>query len=70
MRIFNISPYHSNSMLSDNPNSGIQEVTTSRTLDVNGGNPACNQGGLMILTRSKDEDIRSRHGGGQKHDAD
>lgn len=45
MRCFNISPYASNAMLSKNPNSGIQEVTTARTLDLNGGCPACNQGG-------------------------
>lgn len=48
---FNISAYNSNSMLSDNPNSGIQKVETSRTLDLNGGNPACNQGGLMITEK-------------------
>lgn len=32
-------------MKSKNPKSGIQEVTTSRTLDLNGGNPSCNQRG-------------------------
>jgi len=46
---YGISSYHSNSMLSDNPNSGIYEATTSRTLDLNGGNPACNQGGIMVV---------------------
>jgi len=46
---YNISAYNSNSMLSDNPNSGIQVVDTVRTLDNNGGNPACNQGGVMIV---------------------
>ena len=35
----------SNSMLSSNPHSGIYKADTSRTLDLNGGNPACNQGG-------------------------
>ena len=39
----------SNSMLSDNPNSGIYEADTSRTLDKNGGNPACNQGGIAVV---------------------
>lgn len=46
---YGISSYCSNSMLSDNPQSGIYEATTSRTLDLNGGNPACNQGGIMVL---------------------
>jgi len=44
-KCFGISPYASNAMLSDNPHSGIYEAKTSRTLDLNGGNPACNQGG-------------------------
>lgn len=47
-KCYNISPYHSNCMKSDNPNSGIYEADTSRTLDLNGGNPACNQGGIMV----------------------
>ena len=38
----------SNSMLSDNPHSGIYEADTSRTLDNNCGNPACNQGGIAV----------------------
>lgn len=46
---YGISAYHSNSMLSDNPHSGIYEATTSRTLDLNGGNPSCNQGGVMVV---------------------
>lgn len=36
-------------MLSSNPHSGIYEAETSRTLDLNGGNPACNQGGIAIV---------------------
>jgi hypothetical protein len=39
----------SNSMLSGNPHSGIYEADTSRILDNNGGNPACNQGGMIVL---------------------
>jgi DNA (cytosine-5)-methyltransferase 1 len=46
---YGISSFCSNAMLSDNPNSGIYEATTSRTLDLNGGNPACNQGGICIV---------------------
>ena len=37
-----------NSMKSDNPHSGIYEADTARTIDQNGGNPACNQGGMLI----------------------
>ncbi len=39
----------SNSMLSDNPHSGIYEAETSRTIDANGGNPGCNQGGIAVV---------------------
>ena len=46
---FGISSFQSNAMLSDNPHSGIYEAKTSRTLDLNGGNPACNQGGICIV---------------------
>jgi DNA (cytosine-5)-methyltransferase 1 len=42
----------SNSMLSDNPNSGIYIADTSRTLDGNGGNPSCNQGGIAVVEPS------------------
>ena len=42
---YGISSYDSNAMKSPNPHSGIYEADTSRTLDLNGGNPACNQGG-------------------------
>lgn len=38
----------SNSMKSTNPHSGIYVAETSRTLDLNGGNPACNQGGICV----------------------
>lgn len=44
-----ISAYESNSMKSSNPHSGIYEADTTRTLDNNGGNPACNQGGMAVV---------------------
>ena len=47
---FNICSYASNSMKSENPHSGIYETDKTRTLDLNGGNPACNQGGTMIIS--------------------
>lgn len=49
---YGISPYASNAMLSDNPNSGIYEADTSRTLDLNGGSPACNQGGVAVVQKA------------------
>ena len=39
-------------MKSSNPTSGIYKAETSRTLDFNGGNPACNQGGVMVLDKT------------------
>lgn len=36
-------------MKSSNPYSGIYKAETTRTLDLNGGNPACNQGGMIVL---------------------
>lgn len=47
--VYGISAYDSNSMKSSNPDSGIYEADTTRTLDNNGGNPACNQGGMIVL---------------------
>ena len=46
---FGICSKESNSMKSDNPHSGIYEADTSRTLDGNGGNPSCNQGGIAVV---------------------
>ena len=46
---YGICSYASNSVLSGNPHSGIYEADTSRTLDLNGGNPACNQGGIAVV---------------------
>ena len=46
---YGISSYESNAMKSSNPHAGIYETNTARTIDVNGGNPACNQGGVVIV---------------------
>ena len=51
---YGICSYDSNSMLSGNPHSGIYEADTSRTLDLNGGNPACNQGGIAVVQQAFD----------------
>lgn len=48
-RAFGVCAKNSNSMKSDNPKSGFYEAETSRTLDANGGNPTCNQGGIAVL---------------------
>lgn len=48
-RVYGISSYNSNSMKSSNPHSGIYEAETTKTLDNNGENPACNQGGMAIV---------------------
>ena len=47
--VYGICSKDSNSMKSDNPNSGFYEAKTTRTLDANGGNPACNQGGMAVV---------------------
>lgn len=48
-KAYGICSKDSNSMKSDNPNSGFYEADTSRCLDANGGNPACNQGGIAVV---------------------
>ena len=49
MKAYVIGAYHSGGMLSDNPQSGFYETDTARTLDLNGGNPCCNQGGMAVV---------------------
>lgn len=49
-KIYAIGSYHSNSWKSSNPHSGVYETEIAKTLDnVNCGNPACNQGGTIIV---------------------
>lgn len=47
-------------MKSDNPKAGFYEAQTSRTLDANGGNPGCNQGGIAIVafTQNQRDEVR------------
>ena len=42
---YGISPFDSEGMKSSNPKVGFYKADTSRTLDPNGGNPSCQQGG-------------------------
>lgn len=48
-KAYGICSKDSNSMKSDNPKSGFYEADTSRTIDANGGNPVCNQGGIVVV---------------------
>lgn len=51
---YGICSYASNSMKSSNPHSSVYKAETSRTLDLNGGNPACNQGGIAVVQQAFD----------------
>ncbi len=64
VRAYGICSKDSNSMKSSNPHSGIYEASTSRTIDGNGGNPACNQGGIVVLEGNGSRP--SHHGNGYK----
>ena len=46
---FGITSQSSNSMKSSNPNSGIYEAETSKTIETSGLNPTCNQGGIAVV---------------------
>ncbi|MDR2646597.1 MAG: DNA cytosine methyltransferase [Oscillospiraceae bacterium] len=65
--VYNICSDASNSMRSDNPTSGVYEAETARTLDGNGGSPACSQGGTAICLEGNGQ-RPSHKGGGIKED--
>lgn len=65
-RVFGICSKGSNAMQSDNPNSGFYEAETTRTLDANGGNPSCNQGGIAVVEGNGSRP--SHHGDGFRED--
>ena len=56
--VYGLCSYESNSMRSSNPYSGIYRADTARTLDANGGSPACNQGGMLVLFDNHRKDAR------------
>ena len=58
--VYGISAYESNAMKSNNPHSGIYEAETARTLDLNGGSPACNQGGMAVVQAIEEDSIVRR----------
>lgn len=49
LQAFGISSKDSNGMKSANPHVEFYHADTSRTLDANGGNPTCNQGGTIVI---------------------
>ncbi len=53
--VFGICSKDSNAMKSDNPNSGFYKADTTRTLDANGGNPSCNQGGMAVVAFAQNQ---------------
>ena len=61
---YGICSKDSNSMKSENPKSGFYKAETSRTLDGNGGNPSCNQGGIAVVAIEGNGTRPSHHGNG------
>ena len=54
-KAYGISSKESNGMKSANPHVGFYEADTARTLDANGGNPACNQGGIAVVAFAQNQ---------------
>lgn len=48
-KAYGIYGKYSNSMLSNNPNSGFYEAETSRTIDTSNQSPCKNQGGMVVV---------------------
>lgn len=63
-KVYGICGKHSNSMLSDNPNSGFYEANTSRTIDTSNQSPCKNQGGMVVIEGNGSRP--SHHGDGYK----
>ena len=63
-KAYGICGKYSNSMLSDNPNSGFYEADTARTIDTSNQSPCKNQGGIVVV---EGNGLRpSHHGNGYK----
>ena len=54
---YGVCSYDSNAMRSKNPHSGFYEADTARTIDMNGGNPACYQGGVCVVELHGEEGL-------------
>ena len=63
-KVYGICGKHSNSMLSDNPNSGFYEADTARTIDTGNQSPCKNQGGMVVIEGNGSRP--SHHGDGYK----
>jgi len=67
-KVYGICSKDSNAMKSENPKSGFYEADTSRTLDGNGGNPSCNQGGMAVVALEGNGTRPSHQGCGYSED--
>ena len=56
--VYGLGSYNSEGMKSSTPYSGIYRTDTARTLDGNGGSPACNQGSMLVLFDNHRKDAR------------
>ena len=63
-KAYGICGKYSNSMLSNNPNSGFYEAETSRTIDTSNQSPCKDQGGIVVLEGNGSRP--SHHGDGYK----
>ena len=63
-KAYGICGKYSNSMLSDNPNSGFYEADTTRTIDTSNQSPCKNQGGIVVVEGNGSRP--SHHGNGYK----
>lgn len=66
--VYGIRSKDSYAMKSDNPHSGFYKADTSRTLDGNGGNPSCNQGGMAVVALEGNGARPSHKGSGFSED--
>ncbi len=63
-KAYGICSKYSNSMMSDNPNSGFYEADTARTIDTSNQSPCKNQGGMVVIEGNGSRP--SHHGDGYK----
>lgn len=63
-KAYGICSKHSNSMMSNNPNSGFYEADTARTIDTSNQSPCKNQGGMVVIEGNGSRP--SHHGDGYK----
>lgn len=68
--VFTIDALTSNSMKSSNPHSGIHETQVSKCLDTMCLDPACNQGGHMVVIALEGNGARPSHMGNGYSESD